>query len=116
MLLADGYSDVPHGKIAAVVTHLEMTSHPADARLEGPWTLRRERAPDLAWYRDLYRRVGEDWLWLSRQQLDDAALAAIVRSPLVEIYALVHEGHDEGLLELDFRLAGECEVVFFGVT
>jgi len=29
MILPDGYSDVPAGKIAAIVTHLEMTSHPA---------------------------------------------------------------------------------------
>ena len=116
MQLPNGYSDVPDGKIAAVVTHLEMTARPADVRLDGPWTLRREQAPDLAWYRDLHRRVGEEWLWLSRQQLGDAALAAIIRAPLVEIYALVHEGHDEGLLELDFRKPGECEVVYFGVT
>ncbi len=32
MLLPDGYSDIPHGKIAAVVTHLEMTAPPAVAR------------------------------------------------------------------------------------
>ncbi len=29
MLLPDGYSDVARGKIAAVVTHLEMTERPA---------------------------------------------------------------------------------------
>ena len=29
MILPDGYSDVPAGKIAAVVTHLEMTACPA---------------------------------------------------------------------------------------
>jgi GNAT superfamily N-acetyltransferase len=28
----------------------------------------------------------------------------------------VHEGRDEGLLELDFRDAGQCEIVYFGVT
>jgi hypothetical protein len=38
------------------------------------------------------------------------------QSPLVEIYALAHDGCDEGLLELDFREAGQCEIVFFGVT
>ena len=27
-----------------------------------------------------------------------------------------HEGRDEGLLELDFREPGQCEIVFFGVT
>lgn len=28
MIVSDGYSDVPAGKIAAVVTHLEMTERP----------------------------------------------------------------------------------------
>jgi len=40
MILPDGYSDVPAGKIAAVVTHLEMTERPSlrrdpDPRLDG---------------------------------------------------------------------------------
>jgi hypothetical protein len=72
MILPDGYSDVPAGKIAAVVTHLEMTQRPAlpPAR-PGPWTLREVERPDLAWYRDLYRRVGEEWLWFSRIRASD---------------------------------------------
>ena len=117
MTLPDGYSDVPAGKIAAVVTHLEMTERPAlRPGPEGAWTLRRVPSPDLDWFRDLYRRVGEEWLWFSRLQMADAELAAIVRSPMVDVHALVHEGRDEGLLELDFREAGQCELAFFGVT
>ena len=61
MILPDGYSDVPAGKIAAVVTHLEMTARPAPRPdPAGAWTLRRVEMPALDWYRDLYRRVGED--------------------------------------------------------
>src|SRR6201991_1047632 len=117
MILPDGYSDVPADKIAAVVTHLEMTERPAlRPDPEGAWTLRRVPSPDLDWFRDLYRRVGEEWLWFSRLRMADAELAAIVRSPMVEVHALVHEGRDEGLLELDFREAGQCELAFFGVT
>jgi GNAT superfamily N-acetyltransferase len=117
MPLPDGTFDVPAGKIATVVTHLEMTElpaippDPADA-----WTLRRVEAPGLDWYRDLFRRVGEEWLRISRARMPDAKLAAIIRSPLVEVYALSHDSRDEGLLELDFREAGQCEIVFFGVT
>jgi GNAT superfamily N-acetyltransferase len=117
MILPDGYSDVPAGKIAAVVTHLEMTERPAlRPDPEGAWTLRRVPSPDLDWFRDLYRRVGEEWLWFSRLRMADAELAAIVRSPMVDVYALVHEDRDEGLLKLDFREAGQCELAFFGVT
>ena len=117
MILPDGYSDVPAGKIAAVVTHLEMiTRPPLRPDPPGAWTLRRVETPDLNWFRDLYRRVGEEWLWFSRLQMSDADLAAIIHSPLVEVYALVEGGRDEGLLELDFREPGQCELAFFGVT
>jgi GNAT superfamily N-acetyltransferase len=117
MLLPNGYFDVAAGKVAAVVTHLQMTERPpARSDRPGAWTLRRVDAPGLDGVRDLYRRVGEEWLWSSRLRISDAKLAAIVLSPLVEVYALVHEGRDEGVLELDFRDVGQCELVHFGVT
>jgi GNAT superfamily N-acetyltransferase len=117
MILPDGYSDVPAGKIAAVVTHLEMLQCPVLPRDPAvPWMLRRVETPDIDWFRDLYRRVGEEGLWFSRARMPDADLAAIIRAPGVEIFALQHEGRDEGLLELDFRELGDCEIAFFGVT
>src|SRR3954471_24601750 len=117
MLLPDGYSDVPTGKITAVVTHLEMTKLPVlPSDPPSDWTLRRVETPALDWYRDLFRRVGEEWLWISRARMADDKLAAIIHTPLVEVYALQHEGRDEGLLEFDFREAGNCEIVFFGVS
>ena len=117
MILPDGYSDVSAGKIAAVVTHLEMTAPPA--RRDDPpgaWSLRKIDAPALDWYRDLFRRVGEDWLWFSRARMTDAELAAIIHAPDIEVYTLVADGRDEGLLELDFREPGQCELAYFGVT
>jgi GNAT superfamily N-acetyltransferase len=117
MILPDGYSDVPAGKIAAVVTHLEMTERPSlHPDPPGAWTLRRVETPGLDWYRDLHRRVGEEWLWFARLRMNDHELAAIIHSPLLEVHALVQDGRDEGLLELDFREAGQCELVYFGVT
>jgi GNAT superfamily N-acetyltransferase len=117
MILPDGYSDIPAGKIAAVVTHLEMTARPPlRDDPPGAWTLRKVDTPALHWYRDLHRRVGEEWLWFSRARMNDAELAAIIRALDVEVYALVVDGHDEGLLELDFRERGQCELVYFGVT
>jgi len=117
MIVLDGYSDIPAGKVAAIVTHLEMTARPAP-RLDpaGAWSLRRVEMPPLDWFRDLFRRVGLQWLWISRIRMPDAELAAIIQSQSVEVYALSHEGRDEGLLELDFRKPGQCEFVFFGVT
>ena len=117
MILPDGYSDVANGKVAAVVTHLEMLECPAlPPDPPGAWTLRRIEQPGVGWFRDLYRRVGEEWLWFSRARMSDAELVAIIQAPGVEIHALVHDGQDEGVLELDFRQSGQCELVFFGVT
>jgi GNAT superfamily N-acetyltransferase len=117
MTLTDGTFDIPAGKIVTVITHLEMTER-ADPLREGagPRTLRKVETPGLDWFRDLYRRVGEKWLWLSRAGMPDAELLAIIQSPLVGVYALAQDGHDEGLVELDFRVPGQCEIVSFGVT
>lgn len=123
-MLPDGYHDVPPGKVAAVVTHLEMTEHPApgtaapsaqppgvDARLvEHPH-------PDPDWYRALFRRVGgQDWLWFSRLGMTDAALNAITHDPAVRVFSVELGGEDAGLLELDFRQKGECELAYFGLA
>lgn len=112
------YLDVAPGKIAAVVTALQMTAPPPPRPVPATdrFAVRRVERPPLDWYRDLFRRVGEPWLWFSRLRMDDAALAAILHDPGVEVHALAADGRDEGLLELDFRSPGEVEVTFFGVT
>jgi len=110
--------DIQAGKIAAIVTSLEMLARPPlrpeSARLD--LELARIRRPELAWYRDLFRRVGQDWLWFSRLEMSDATLAAVLAEPSTEIYSVRSDGNDEGLLELDFGETGTCELVFFGLA
>lgn len=118
MTLADGYHDVPPGKVATVVTVLEMR-HKADTRPATPpagWELVRHEAPETGWYRALFRSIGEDWLWFSRIMLDEPTLRDIIRDPKVDIYTLQKDGVDGGLLELDFREPGQCELSYFGLT
>jgi GNAT superfamily N-acetyltransferase len=114
----NGYHDLPPGKVAAVVTYLEMTERPEMRPVPpGPGlSLRRVENPDLAWYRDLYRRIGMDWLWFSRLVMPDEEVQAIISDPLVEVYALQRDGRDEGLLELDRREPPDIELAFFGLT
>ncbi|MGJ4901479.1 GNAT family N-acetyltransferase [Bradyrhizobium sp. HKCCYLRH2060] len=117
MSVPDGHYDVPHGKVAAVVTSLEMVAPPVlPPDPIGDWSIRRVAQPDLDWYRDLYARVGWEWLWSQRTRMSDAELAKTVRADGVEIYTLAHDGGDEALLELDFRNKTDCELVLFGVT
>jgi GNAT superfamily N-acetyltransferase len=118
-MLADGFHDVPPGKVATVVTHLEMTAQVAPRPVPEPEgiTLDRVTRPDLDWYRDLFQRVGgQDWLWFSRLNMTDAELSAILIAPEVELYALMAGDHSAGLVELDFRGHDTCELAFFGVT
>ena len=111
------FMEVPAGKIAAIVTSLEMFSAPAPRpeRSDLALSLRRIAQPDLDWFRDLFRRTGEDWLWFSRLAMTDDALRAIIHDPAVEVYPLMVGEQEAGLLELDFRVAGECELSYFGL-
>jgi GNAT superfamily N-acetyltransferase len=118
MYLQDGYSEVPCGKIATVVTCLEMLAAvpPRAERMDPPWRLRRVGSPAIAWYRDLFAHVGAEWLWFSRLTMPAESLETLLRSPAVEVYALSMNGRDEGLLELDFREPANCELAYFGLT
>ncbi|NMN06610.1 MULTISPECIES: GNAT family N-acetyltransferase [unclassified Novosphingobium] len=119
--LGQGFHALAPGDLAAVVTALDMREAPASLKrlvpeAEVPLQLVRWKAADPAKYRLLYRRVGAKWLWWSRLALDDAALAAIIHDPQVEIYAVADRaGVEVGMLELDFRKPGEAEIAFFGL-
>ena len=110
--------DVPPGKIGTIVTSLEMYAAPAKRPVppQPAFSLRRVERPEPDWFRNLYRRIGENWLWFMRLKMPDEELNAIIRHPAREIHCLVHNGRDEGLIELDFAHAPDCELAFFGVT
>lgn len=119
--LTQGYHAVGAGDLACVVTALEMRDMPASLRRLTPETdvpLQLVRWKDCApeKYRLLYKRVGAPWLWWSRLAKTDDELCAIIHDPQVQLYAVVDRARVEvGMLELDFRVAGECEIVFFGL-
>jgi len=47
----------------------------------------------------------------------DSKLAAIIHDPRVELHVVVDEtGTEAGMLELDFRQPGECELAFVGLV
>ena len=117
-LSLDGYTALPAGRIAAVVTLLEMTAPPAPLPERGAegLTLERVPAPDVDWYRALFRRIGEDWLWFSRLRMSDAELAAILADRDVSVHVLRKDGAEAGFIELDFRVPGEVELAFVGLV
>jgi GNAT superfamily N-acetyltransferase len=111
------YDSLPNGELAAVVTFLEMRDRPSVEVPASSLALERTDRPSPARYRKLFRLVGAPWLWFSRLVMDDAELAAIIQDPRVELYAVVDADRREvGMVELDFREGGQCELAFIGLV
>jgi GNAT superfamily N-acetyltransferase len=115
--LPAGLHPLAPGDLACVVTSLEMLEPPRPApEPASPLQLVRWPVPAAAKYRALYTRVGAPWLWSSRLVLEPSALEAIIHDRAVEVYAVADRaGIEVGILELDFRDAGACELAFFGL-
>lgn len=113
-----GLIAVADDAVATIVTTLEMRDKPPLRPLpSSPLRLVQWEQPSLAAYRTLFRRVGAPWLWFSRLVLDDAALTRILHDPGVSISAVVDRaGVEVGMLELDFREAGHCEISYFALV
>ena len=118
-IVIDDYQEisVPNGKLAEVVTYLEMRA-PAVAPImaDGPWTLDHCPNPDIDWYLSIYRAIGEKWLWYSRLVMPKEKVAAILKNSHVHVFALRRDGLDVGLAELSFSTPDEVEICFLGVA
>lgn len=112
MTLTDGYHALAPGKVASVVTYAQMTARPdwIDGPFDGALTLL--ALDDLAVYRALFRRIGENWLWFSRARMNDEELRARLTGPGYQV--LVFDG-GRGIVELD-RKAGDVEISLFGLA
>lgn len=107
---------LPSGWIAEVVTYLEMRVRPAlRAHTAAGLSLKRMPA-DVAEFRRMFRHVGEAWLWASQLRRSDADLGDTLASDALETYTMLAGADEIGLLQLDFRADGACELSFFGVV
>lgn len=111
------YEEVSNRELVAVVTFLEMHDRPEVEVPLSSLSLLRIEAPQPTAYREFFARIGSRWLWFSRLIMSDSELSAIIQNPQVELYAVSDEsGGEVGILELDFREAGECELSFVGLV
>ena len=111
------YDSLPDGELAAVVTYLEMRERPADTgTAHSTLQLRHIADPTPDQYRALFRKVGSPWLWFSRLVMDDERLSAIIRDPNVALFEVAAVEAVVGMLELDFREPGQCELAFIGLV
>lgn len=113
----DGYTEIPAGKIAFVVTYLEMREKNAlDVPLRSDVRLERWEAPELDEYRSLFRKIGADWLWSGRLTKSDEELSEILNAQTLEVFSLIEGDERVGLLELDYKDAANVEIAYFGLT
>jgi GNAT superfamily N-acetyltransferase len=99
------------------VTYLQMFAQPhrvVPPPSEG-LTVVHAQKPTVAYYRNLYDSVGQNYDWTSRKKLSDAELAALLSDPRLEIHVLMADGVTAGFAELDRRVEGEIELVQFGL-
>ncbi len=118
-MLTNGYHDVPPGKLAVVVTYLEMTEEPDLPDVAFPEELRVTHVsnPEVPWYRDMFLRVGGyEWLWSSRLRLCDADLHKAIQHEATQLFVVTQNGCAEGFAELHFDTEQGCELAFFGLT
>ena len=113
-MLATGHHELEPGKIASVVTYLEMLARPDWLNEPAQGELRLFTAPSLDWYRNIFRAIGQNWLWFSRLALSDDGLRAKLDRPGAELYVFSVRGEPAGLVELEIG-AGSVEIVFFGL-
>jgi GNAT superfamily N-acetyltransferase len=100
------------------ITYLEMLERPAGRRVPAPLdklALMRAEACTVSFYRYLYDTVGEPWLWFERRLIDDAALAALIAEPTIEIFVLYVRGAPAGFFELDTAAPRETKLCYFGL-
>lgn len=114
----DGYTDLPEGKIALIVTFLEMKKAPQKP-LPAPragLVLRPWISPRAADYVALFREIGTDWLWFGRLAQAPDQLEAILRRPNLEVFIAERDGKAAGLLEIDYADPENPEVAYFGLV
>jgi GNAT superfamily N-acetyltransferase len=115
-MIPDGYTDLARGKIASVVTYLEMLDRPALADVSSSGVkLRREQGLHPDHYRALFRRVGTPWLWFSRLDMTDAKLAGLLQNPSIEFFVAEHGGNEIGIAEFDRSGHPNVEITSFGL-
>lgn len=115
-MIADGYTDLAAGKIASVVTYLEMVERAANSEPSSNGVeLRQIQNAGVEWYRALYRRVGAQWLWFSRLEMTDAQLSEQLARSGNELFVAEENGNEIGMAELDRSDAKDVEITSFGL-
>jgi GNAT superfamily N-acetyltransferase len=108
----------PSDQLDVTIIYLEMWARPDRPAVAPPRAdvaVLRAHMPTASFYRYLYDHVGAPWLWYERREMSDQRLLQVVRDPAVEVQVLYVGGVPAGYAELDGRVDGEVELVYFGL-
>lgn len=116
--LPDGYHPLAPGKLANLVTFVEMHGKPDRPRRAVPDGFGIE--PVASWNVDdfltLYKEIGWEWLWSSRLLMGREKLAAKLAAPHMRSWCPVRGGRRMGIVEMDTGHPEETEISFFGLV
>jgi GNAT superfamily N-acetyltransferase len=116
-VLNDGYHALGPGKLATVVTYLEMNAAPVLLNRATPagYTLAKVDRWNNEAFKRLYTEIGWEWLWSSRLLMPDVELTERLARPGTEAWTPMRDGRTVGVLEMDFSNAASPEISFFGL-
>ena len=108
----------PTTRIAVDVTFLRMDRRPAGPIPPLPYGMKVEQCfprCEVAHYRELYAKVGQDYVWWLRRTLSDGELDAVLSDRAISIHVL-HDAEGElGFYELDRRAWPVMNLAYFGL-
>ncbi|MEM6438858.1 MAG: GNAT family N-acetyltransferase [Pseudomonadota bacterium] len=104
---------------SVVITYLEMRERPAgpfpSLPVNAPVSLMRAAAPTPRYFLYLYDTAGEGHHWTDRHGDAPETLRAFVGHEDVSLFSLIWEGWPGGLLMLDWREPGVCDLAYLGL-
>ncbi len=103
--------------VQARTTYLEMLENSVVEPPEAPagCEMRLWRRPPPGQYRELFSAVGGPWGWSGRLLMTDVQLRAVLDDDRIEVWRLYRDETLAGFIELDRRVPGEVEIVYFGL-
>ena len=105
--------------LPATVTYLAMEAPPRHPPPPPPMlktAILRAEKPPAHFYRYLYDVIGRRYYWIERRLWSDERLQAHLDHDKIVLYVLYLAGVPGGMVELDFREPGLCQVCYFGMT
>jgi GNAT superfamily N-acetyltransferase len=113
-----GMSAGPKRRVPMTVTFFEMLAKPSalpPPAPKGRHAILKAEMPTTHFYRYLYDTIGEPYFWVERRLWSHEKLKAHLADPKIVLYTLYLAGVPGGMVELDFREKGLCQIGYFGL-